>query len=75
MAFLRRFIVSSGAGRTGIDRAKNQRMAADLLARGYWHGRRASSPRPNSGGLTMVWAAGSAKYQRLVTTRMRRVSQ
>ena len=45
-------------------RLRSQRTAADLVARGYPHGVRQSRPRPNSGGDTMVWAAGSAKAQR-----------
>lgn len=47
-------------------RNKSQAMAADLLKRGIWHGRRMTSPHPNSGGTTMVFAPGSSKYQRLV---------
>jgi hypothetical protein len=47
-------------------RAKSAKMAKDLVARGYPHGRRQSSPYPNSGGTTAVWAPGSAKYQRRV---------
>ncbi len=44
---------------------KNQRMAADLLARGYFHGRRASV------GLSgyPVDAPGSAAYRRLMRKR------
>lgn len=51
------------------NKIKSQRMAADLVARGFFHGKRKSSPRPNSGGLTFVWAPGSSKYQRLVEAR------
>lgn len=45
---------------------KSQRNAADLLARGFWHGRRQSKPYPNSGGTTMTSGPGSSKYQRLM---------
>lgn len=51
-------------------RAKSAKMAADLVKRGIWHGRRMTSPFPNSGGTTMVFAPGSSKYQRLVRNRM-----
>ena len=47
-------------------RAKSAKMAADLVKRGIWHGRRMTSPYPNSGGTTMVFAPGSSKYQRLM---------
>ena len=47
-------------------RERSQRMAADLIARGYPHGRRMSRPAPNSGGLTMTEGQGSSKYQRLM---------
>ena len=47
-------------------RAKSAKMAADLVKRGIYHGRRMTSPYPNSGGTTMVFAPGSSKYQRLV---------
>lgn len=50
-------------------RAKSQKMAADLIDRGFWHGRRMSSPYPNSGGLTMTAGPGSSKYQRLMASR------
>lgn len=43
-------------------------MAADLVKRGIWHGRRMTKPHPNSGGTTMVFAPGSSKYQRLVAS-------
>lgn len=45
-------------------RNKSQKAAADLLKRGIFHGKRLSKPNPNSGGLTMVNAPGSAKNQR-----------
>lgn len=47
-----------------------QKMAADLVARGFWHGKRACKPYPNSGGLTMVHAPGSSKAQRLRGSRV-----
>lgn len=47
-------------------RAKNAKMAADLKARGIYHGKRVTSPYPNSGGSTMVNKPGSSKYQRLM---------
>lgn len=46
-------------------RAKSAKSAADLKARGIFHGKRMTTPTPNSGGLTMVNATGSSKYQRM----------
>jgi hypothetical protein len=46
------------------NRVKSQKMAADLKARGYHHGRRQSSPYPNSGGMTMSEGPGSSNAQR-----------
>lgn len=51
------------------NRNRSQKMAADLIARGYPHGRRMSGPYPNSGGMTMTFGPGSAKYQRLIAAR------
>jgi len=51
------------------NRAKAAKMAKDLIQRGYPHGKRQSKPYPNSGGSTMVWQTGSAKYQRLMSSR------
>lgn len=45
-------------------RAKSARAAAQLKARGIFHGVRMSKPYPNSGGLTMSKGPGSAAYQR-----------
>lgn len=46
-------------------KAKNAKMAAELIKRGYPHGRRMTSPHSNSGGTTMVMnKPGSAKAQR-----------
>ena len=46
-------------------RAKNAKMAAELIKRGFWHGRRQTSPAKNSGGTTMVMnSPGSSKAQR-----------
>ena len=46
-------------------RAKNAKMAAELIKRGFPHGRRMTSPAKNSGGTTMVMnAQGSSKQQR-----------
>lgn len=45
--------------------AKDAKSAADLIKRGYPHGRRPNKPYPNSGGLTMVMKPGSSKFQRL----------
>jgi len=45
-------------------RAKSQKMAADLLARGIYHGKRTTTPYPNSGGTTMTTGNGSSKNQR-----------
>ncbi len=52
------------------ERAKMSKMAADLIARGYPHGKRMSKPYPNSGGLTMVHATGSSKYQRRMSSKI-----
>lgn len=51
------------------NRAKAAKMAKDLIARGYPHGKRQSKPYPNSGGTTMVWQPGSSKAQRRVVRR------
>lgn len=47
-------------------REKSAKMAKDLIARGYPHGKRASKPYPNSGGTTGLdlRMVGSSKYQR-----------
>lgn len=46
-------------------RAKSSKMAADLKARGIFHGRRMTKPYANSGGSTMEMSPGSAKYKRM----------
>lgn len=46
------------------NRAKSARMAADLVKRGIFHGKRTTHPYANSGGLTMVNEPGSSKAQR-----------
>ncbi len=61
-SFAEREIIMSAAEQ----RAKSSKMAADLVKRGIYHGRRMTSPYPNSGGTTMVHKAGSAKYQRRI---------
>jgi hypothetical protein len=48
------------------NRAKNSKMAADLVKRGYYHGRRFSSGLSNIPDLTKV---GSAAYRRMVAKR------
>lgn len=45
-------------------RAKSSKMAADLVKRGIYHGKRLTSPAKNSGGTTMVNAPGSSKNHR-----------
>lgn len=45
-------------------RAKSAKMAADLVKRGIYHGKRTTKPSANSGGLTMVNLPGSSKNQR-----------
>ena len=52
-------------------RAKDSKMAADLVARGIFHGKRQTSPSRNSGGTTMVFAPGSSKAQRLTDKKNR----
>lgn len=54
-------------------RNRSQKMAADLIARGYPHGRRRSRPYPNSGGTTMVNAPGSSRYHRYVASTIGRL--
>lgn len=49
----------------GQDRAaKDKKMAADLVKRGIYHGRRMTQPYANSGGLTMTYDAGSTNHKR-----------
>lgn len=49
-------------------RAKSSKMAADLVKRGYYHGRRFSTPHKNSGGTTMTMnVPGSSKNHRRLT--------
>jgi hypothetical protein len=51
-------------------RTKSAKMAADMVKRGIYHGRRMTSPYPNSGGTTMVMnTVGSSCYQRLIRRR------
>lgn len=46
-------------------RAKSSKMAADLVKRGIYHGKRLTSPHKNSGGTTMVMGLpGSSKNHR-----------
>lgn len=52
-------------------RNKSAKMAADLVKRGIWHGKRMTRPYPDSGGTTMSNGAGSSKYKRY-QERMRR---
>jgi len=55
-------------------RAKSSKMAADLKARGIYHGRRMTAPYAHSGGMTFkLNEVGSSKYQRLVESRRGRV--
>lgn len=50
--------------RAADNKAKNQKMAADLIKRGYPHGRRQSAPCTNSGGLDKrQGVVGSAAHQ------------
>lgn len=49
----------------GQDRsAKDKKMASDLAKRGIFHGKRLTSPYPDSGGTTMTWTTGSTRYKR-----------
>lgn len=52
-------------------RNKSAKAAAALKARGIFHGKRTTTPAPNSGGLTMSKGPGSSKYQRLLGRRGR----
>lgn len=51
------------------NRAKAAKMAKDLIARGFPHGKRRSKPHANSGGTTMTQGPGSAAYQRRMKGR------
>lgn len=55
-------------------RAKSAKMAADLVKRGIFHGKRLTSPAKDSGGMTMTFSPGSTKYKRLVASRQRTAS-
>lgn len=46
------------------EKSKNAAMAKYLADHGYPHGKRMTTPAPNSGGLAMVNDTGSSKYQR-----------
>ncbi len=46
------------------NRTKNAAMAAHLVKRGFPHGKRATSARPNSGSTTGVNRPGSSKFHR-----------
>lgn len=52
-------------------RMKSAKMAADLVKRGIYHGKRTTKPYPNSGGLTMTAGPGSSNYQRRQSARYR----
>lgn len=51
------------------NRNRSQKMAADMLARGIFHGKRTTKPAPNSGGTTMTSGPGSSKNQRRFDVR------
>lgn len=53
--------MATGTGRAGAQRAKDQAMAADLIRRGYWHGKRMSKGLSNIPNINDV---GSAAYRR-----------
>ena len=50
------------------NRNKSQKMAADLVARGFYHGKRASKGLDNVPRSTDV---GSAAYRRMIASRAR----
>lgn len=50
------------------DRTKNSKMAADLVKRGIYHGKRMTKPNHNN---DPVNAAGSAAYRRLMAKKSR----
>lgn len=50
------------------NRNKSQKMAADLVARGFYHGKRASKGLSNVPALTDV---GSAAYRRMLASNRR----
>lgn len=56
-------------------RNKMSKMARDLIAAGFPHGKRKSRPMPNSGGLTMVNRPGSTKLHRREDSRGHQQSQ
>jgi hypothetical protein len=52
------------------ERNKDSAMAAYLVRNGFPHGKRKTSPRPNSGGTTMVRpATGSSNFQKLQASK------
>ncbi len=51
------------------NREKSARMAKYLVEKGFPHGKRQTSPFPDSGGTTMTWGTGSSKYKRLMKGR------
>lgn len=58
--------MATGTGKAGAQRAKDSAMAADLKARGIWHGKRMSKGLTNIPNISDV---GSAAYRRLVAKR------
>lgn len=52
-------------------RNRSQKMAADFIARGIWHGKRTTKPYANSGGMPVIGAVGSSKFQRLMQKHTR----
>lgn len=52
-------------------RNKSQKMAADMVERGIYHGKRQSKPYPDSGGTTMSKGPGSSKYRRYMEGQRR----
>ena len=49
------------------NRNRSQKMAADMLARGIWHGKRTTTPHHNNIPVNEI---GSAAYRRLVKKKM-----
>lgn len=48
------------------NRQKNSKMAADLVRRGIFHGKRTTRANPGSGGIPPLTDVGSAAYRRLL---------
>lgn len=60
--------MATKSGKAANQRARDQAMAADLVARGIWHGKRLTKGLSNIPNINDV---GSAAYRRLQAKRRR----